>query len=123
VIGVAEAAAGGIVGAPARFVVDQLVTARTGSRFPWGTFVVNATGGFVLGLLAGLATHHHIGPVPSTVMGSGFCGAYTTFSTFSYESIYLLEEGTPGVALLNIAGSLAVGLLAAAAGMALAAFT
>lgn len=122
-IGVAEAAAGGVVGAPARFVVDQLVSTRTGGRFPWGTFVVNATGGFLLGLFGGLASYHHIGPVPSTVVGSGFCGAYTTFSTFSYETIYLLEEGTPGVAILNIAGSVVVGLLAAALGIALAAIS
>ena len=120
-IGLAEAVAGGVVGAPARFVVDQLVSSKTGGHFPWGTFVVNATGAFVLGLLAGLATYHGLGPVPSTVVGTGFFGAYTTFSTFSYETIRLLEEGTPGVAALNIAGSVVVGLLAGAAGIALAA--
>lgn len=120
-IGLVEVGIGGLVGAPTRFVVDQVVNTRRRSLFPWGTFVVNAVGAFILGLLDGLATYHGLGPVPSAVLGTGFCGALTTFSTLSYETVRLLEEGTPKAALWNVAGSLAVGLAAAGAGLGLAA--
>lgn len=115
-----EVGAGGLVGAPARFVVDQLVNSRTRGAFPWGTYVINASGAFVLGLITGLVLYQGLGHIPSAVIGTGFCGAYTTFSTFSWETVRLLEEGTPAAALWNVAGSLVVGLLAAGAGMALA---
>lgn len=120
-ITLAEVGLGGLVGAPTRFVVDQLVTSRRRGIFPWGTFVVNAAGAFILGLLDGLATYHGLGPVPSAVLGTGFCGALTTFSTLSYETLRLLEEGTPAAAFWNVAGSLVVGLAAAGAGMGVAA--
>lgn len=115
-----EVGAGGLIGAPARFVVDQVVNARTRDVFPWGTYVINATGAFVLGLISGLVLYQGLGHIPSAVIGTGFCGAYTTFSTFSWETVRLIEEGTPSAAIWNIAGSLVVGLLAAAVGMALA---
>lgn len=116
-----EVGAGGLVGAPTRFVVDQLVNTRAGGRFPWGTYAINASGAFLLGLISGLVAYRGLGPLPAQMLGTGFCGAYTTFSTFSYETVRLLEEGTPAAALHNVAGSLVVGLLAAAAGMAIAA--
>jgi CrcB protein len=112
--------AGGLIGAPARFVVDQLVNSRTRGVFPWGTYVINATGAFILGLISGLVLYQGLGHLPSALIGTGFCGAYTTFSTFSWETVRLIEEGTPSAAIWNIAGSLVAGLLAAAAGMALA---
>lgn len=115
-----EVGAGGLVGAPARFLVDQVVNSRTRGVFPWGTYAINATGAFVLGLISGLALYQGLGHIPSAVIGTGFCGAYTTFSTFSWETVRLIEEGTPSAAIWNIAGSLVVGLAAAAAGMALA---
>jgi CrcB protein len=115
-----EVGAGGLVGAPARFVVDQVVNSRTRGVFPWGTYVINATGAFILGLISGLVAYQGLGHIPSAVIGTGFCGAYTTFSTFSWETVRLIEEGTPSAAVWNIAGSLLVGLVAAAAGMALA---
>jgi CrcB protein len=120
-IGLVEVGAGGLVGAPARYVVDQLVSARTRSVFPWGTFVINATGAFVLGLVSGLVAYQGMGHIPATVLGTGFCGAYTTFSTFSYENVRLVEEGDTAAALRYLGGSLALGLLAAAAGLGLAA--
>jgi CrcB protein len=110
----------GAVGAPARYLVDGIVQSRARGVFPWGTFVVNATGSFLLGLLTGLALHRGLGPVPQTVLGSGFCGAYTTFSTFSYETVRLIEDGSIGEAALNALASLAVGLLAAALGLGVA---
>lgn len=120
-IAVAEVAVGGLIGAPTRYIADQIVNARAGGEFPWGTFVVNTVGAFVLGLVSGLATYHRIGNLPATVVGTGFCGALTTFSTFSYETVRLLEEGTPRGAAWNVIGSLVLGLGAAGAGLALAA--
>lgn len=115
-----EVGAGGLIGAPARFMVDQVVNSRTRGVFPWGTWVINATGAFLLGLITGLVLYQGLGHIPSAVVGTGFCGAYTTFSTFSWETVRLIEEGTPSAAVRNIAGSLLVGLAAAAAGMAIA---
>lgn len=114
-------AVGGMVGAPSRYVLDQWVNSRTKGLFPWGTFLINATGAFLLGLISGLALYDGLGHLPATVVGTGFCGAYTTFSTFSYETVRLIEEGTVEAAVRNLAGSLVLGLAAAAAGIALAA--
>jgi CrcB protein len=111
----------GAVGAPSRYVLDVLVQQRAGGVFPWGTFVINTSGSFLLGLLTGLSLHHGLGTVPKTVLGTGFCGAYTTFSTFSYETVRLAEEGAFFEAVLNALASLGVGLLAAAAGLGIAA--
>jgi CrcB protein len=117
-VGVAVAAA---IGAPFRFLVDRWVQRRAGGAFPWGTFVVNASGAVLLGFLTGLALYHGLGRRPLAILGVGFCGGYTTFSTFSWETLRLLEDGTPGAAVRNVAGSLAVGLAAATAGLGLAA--
>lgn len=116
-----EVGVGGMIGAPSRYVMDQYISSRTEGAFPWGTFVINATGALLLGLIVGLAAYHRLGPVPVAIVGTGFCGAYTTFSTFSYETIRLLEEGRFLSALYNVAGSLAVGLLGAGLGLAVAA--
>jgi CrcB protein len=108
------------VGAPLRYVVDQAVQHRWPGAFPAGTLTVNLSGSFLLGLLTGLAAHHGLDPQAVTVLGTGLLGAYTTFSTFSYESVRLLEDGAVAEAGLNVAGSLALGLAAAAAGLGLA---
>jgi CrcB protein len=110
------------VGAPLRYVLDGFVSERTGGVFPWGTFVINATGSFILGLLTGFGLHHGLSRVPRVVLGTGFCGAYTTFSTFTFETVRLLEEGAANEAFRNALGSLVAGGLAAAAGLALATF-
>lgn len=115
-LGVAAASA---IGAPARYLLDRTVARRTRSAFPWGTFVINVSGSFVLGLLVGLGLHHGLSKTAVTILGTGFCGAYTTFSTFSVETIRLVEEGALAEAALNVVGSIAVGLLAAAAGLGL----
>jgi CrcB protein len=109
---------GGAVGAPLRYVLDGAVEDRLRGRFPWGTFVVNVTGSLVLGVVTGLALEHGLGPVPRVALGTGFCGAYTTFSTYSYETHRLLEDGDVRRALGNALGSVVVGLAAAAAGLA-----
>lgn len=108
------------VGAPARYLVDRYVAARYRGVFPWGTFVINVSGAFVLGLLVGLGAHHGLSRHMVTILGTGFCGAYTTFSTYSVETVRLAEEGAYGKAVLNAVVSVGAGLLAAAAGLGLA---
>ncbi|HVW33848.1 MAG TPA: CrcB family protein, partial [Acidimicrobiia bacterium] len=96
------------------------VADRIGGPFPWGTFIINVTGSFLLGLLTGLGLSHGFPKVPRLVLGTGFCGAYTTFSTFTFESVRLLEEGTATEALRNALATLLTGSVAAAAGLAVA---
>ncbi|GAA2614558.1 fluoride efflux transporter CrcB [Streptomyces roseoviolaceus] len=105
---------GAMVGAPLRYLTDRAVQARHGSDFPWGTFTVNVTGCLVLGLLTGVASHLQL------LLGTGLCGALTTYSTFSYETLRLAETGARLQAAVNVAASVAAGLGAAFAGAALA---
>ncbi|MFP5252544.1 MAG: fluoride efflux transporter CrcB [Actinomycetes bacterium] len=107
---------GGAVGAPLRYLVDLLVRSRNRSGFPWGTFLVNVTGSLALGVLMGVVGS---GDAPTwlvPLVGTGVCGAFTTFSTFGFETVRLLEEGEARTAAANSLGSLAVGLGAFAAG-------
>jgi len=109
----------GALGAPARYLLDGFVQSRSRGVFPWGTFVVNVSGSFVLGVVTGWALYQGLGNLPRVAIGTGFCGAFTTFSTFSYETVRLLEEGSVLESALNTLGSVAAGLIAAAAGLAL----
>lgn len=109
------------VGAPARYLIDGLVQDRTEDAYPWGTLVVNVSGCLLLGVITGLGLYHGLGTTTRTVLGSGGMGAYTTFSTFTFETVRLAEEGGVNPALRNVALSLVVGLAAAAAGLALTA--
>ncbi len=104
-------------GAPARYLIDGWVQDHTGGAFPWGTFVVNISGCLVLGLLTGLGLHHGLGSTIRTVLGTGGMGAYTTFSTFTFETVRLAEEGSFNEAVGNVVGSLLVGLAAASVGL------
>lgn len=110
---------GGAIGAPARYLVDGFVQSRSRGVAPWGTFVINVSGSFVLGVVTGAVLYHGLGPLPKTALGTGFCGVYTTFSTFSYETVRLLEEGSVATASLNAIASVVIGLAAAALGIAL----
>jgi fluoride exporter len=112
-------AIGGMIGAPTRFLVDRIVADRVETDFPLGTFLINVSGSFVLGLLTGLDLAGHMPVVVKALVGTGFCGAYTTFSTWSFETVRLLEDGEYLEAFTNAIGSVVVGLLAAAGGMAL----
>jgi CrcB protein len=108
--------AGALVGAPLRYLVDRVVQSRHDSVFPWGTFTVNVVGSFVLGLLVN-------GQLPTaliTLAGTGFCGALTTYSTFSYETLRLVEDGAYGYAALNAGAGILAGLGAAFCGGAVA---
>ena len=111
----------GAVGAPVRYLVDGAVGERLGGTFPWGTLIVNATGSLLLGFLTGLALYHAFPRTPRVVLGTGFCGAYTTFSTFTFETVRLVEDGAVNEAFRNVLGTLVTGAAAAAAGLALAA--
>ena len=107
---------GGLVGAPARYLTDLAVQSRHSSRLPWGTLTVNIAGSLVLGLTAGLASAGHVPAWVLTLVGTGFCGALTTFSTFSFETFRLLDERLWWTALANVAGSVGAGLAAVALG-------
>ena len=108
--------AGGL-GAAARLLVDGLVRSRAGSRFPFGTVLINVTGSLLLGVLTGLVAFHGAPGVVRTVAGTGFCGGYTTFSTASFETARLLQEHRRLAALLNAAGTLTLTLLAGGLGL------
>lgn len=114
-------AAAGAAGAPARYLVDAAVSRAWRRTWPLGTFVVNTTGAFVLGLLTGLVTYHGTGATAKVVLGAGFCGAYTTFSTLWFEIVRLAEDGEHRAATSYLVTSTLAGLAAAVAGLALAA--
>lgn len=108
--------AGAAVGAPCRYLVDRAVQARVDALLPWGTLAVNVAGSLLLGLL--LAAHLHGPATAATVAlaGVGFAGAFTTYSTFAYETVRLAEEGAVLHAAANVALTVTVGLLAAGVG-------
>jgi len=112
---------GGAVGAPLRYLTDRFVSTRHHSLFPWGTLAVNVAGSLILGLMAGAAL---VGAATSAVgllLGVGLCGALTTYSTFSYETVRLFEQRAWLLAVANVAGSVLAGLLAVTAGYGIAA--
>jgi len=110
---------GGAIGAPARYLTDRFVQSRVDSVFPWGTFAVNIVGSLILGAVLRATTHS--APRVALFAGTGFCGALTTFSSFGFETMRLLEEGSLLEAGLNALGSLVLAVLAATAGFAAAA--
>jgi fluoride exporter len=114
-------AAGAAVGAPLRYLTDRFIQARHDTIFPWGTLAVNIAGSFILGVLIGLAAAGRLGSAIVTVLGPGFCGALTTYSTFGYETVRLAEDGSRFLAVVNIAVSLLAGLGAAFLGVAITA--
>jgi fluoride exporter len=118
---IAGIAIAGALGAPSRFLVDGYVQEHTSGERPVGTLAINITGSFILGFLTGLTLYHAFPSTPKIILGTGFCGAYTTFSTFTYETARLTEEGEMSNALRNLVLSLLLPALAAAAGWALAA--
>ncbi|WP_433293641.1 fluoride efflux transporter CrcB [Actinoplanes sp. CA-030573] len=106
-------ALGAAVGAPLRYLTDRTIQSRHESAFPWGTLTVNVAGSFLLGLLVGLPA-----AAPWTaLLGTGFCGALTTYSTFSYETLRLTQSNNTFYAAMNVLASLVAGLGAAGLGI------
>ena len=114
-------ALGAVVGAPLRYLTDRLIQARHDTIFPWGTLTVNVAGSLIMGFLVGAAAAGRLDPMIVTVLGPGFCGALTTYSTFGYETLRLAEGGSRLLATANIAINLFAGLGAAFVGVAIAA--
>jgi CrcB protein len=106
-------AVAGALGALARYGLEGFVSRRSHGAFPWGTFAVNVSGAFVLGFVFTLMTEQFtVAPWIRGAVTIGFLGAYTTFSTLSFETYRLAEDGALGLAAVNAFGSLAAGLAA-----------
>lgn len=111
---------GGFAGAVTRYLIDLRITALTGGTLPWGTFVINVSGSFLIGVLFVLLVERPA--VPADLRGPlmiGFLGAYTTFSTLALESWRMIEDGAWLYASANLIGSIAMGMIAVVAGVAL----
>jgi len=109
----------GAVGALLRYEVELAVRRKAGGALPYGTLVINVSGSFVLGLLVGVAAHHGLSSQVVTVVGTGLLGAYTTYSTFSVDTVGLAERGRTRAVAATVGATLVLGLGAAAVGLAL----
>lgn len=104
-------AAGGAAGAVLRYAISGFVAQRLGASFPWGTALVNFSGSFLLGVLGVLVSERlALPPQTLTFLGIGVLGGYTTFSTWQYETLRLLENGSWIYGLLNLLGGSLLGL-------------
>ena len=115
IVFVALALAGGI-GAAARFIIDGMLRS-TATSYPLGTLVINITGSFLLGLVTGLSLSAVLTDAALQIVGAGFLGGYTTFSTASVETVRLIQSRRYGIALFSSAGMLVLAVLASAAGL------
>ncbi|WP_152349109.1 fluoride efflux transporter CrcB [Brevibacterium sp. CFH 10365] len=113
---IALAVAGGL-GASARMLLDGLIKSRMSVALPWGTIIINVSGSLALGLLTGAAGTHVLPESWHLVLGTGFLGGYTTFSTASFETIRLIQERRWAAGLVNGFGTLALATAAAALGL------
>jgi len=102
--------AGALVGAPLRYLTDRFIQERHDSDFPWGTFTVNVAGSAILGFVTGATSAADAPHWVQLLVGTGFCGALTTYSTFSYETLRLFERGSRFTAVLNVAASVLAAL-------------
>jgi fluoride exporter len=111
---------GGFLGANTRYLLDQWVTNRWPMFFPWGTFIINLSGSFILGFFMAFAEQRPwVSRETRLLFAVGFVGAYTTFSTYAYESLRLAQDGQMALAALYIIASVMLGLIAVFAGFAL----
>ncbi|MFF7639843.1 fluoride efflux transporter CrcB [Streptomyces canus] len=111
---------GAMAGAPLRYLTDRTVQSRHDTVFPWGTFTVNVVGCLTLGVITGAVTAGGASSNVQLLLGTGLCGALTTYSTLSYETLRLAEEGARFFAAANAVASIVAGLGAAFTGAALA---
>jgi CrcB protein len=110
---------GAAIGAPLRYLGDRAIQARHDTVFPWGTFTVNVVGSLILGMITGAVSAGGASPQVQLALDTGFCGALTTYSTFSYETLRLLEDDSRLFAATNVVASIVVGLGAAFLGVAI----
>src|SRR5438067_660394 len=113
--------AGGVLGANARYLVGLYIADRLGAAFPYGTLVINVTGSLVIGcFLTFISERVSVSPLWRLFFATGFLGAYTTFSTYTYETATLVRNGASIPALLYVVGSVLAGLVGVLAGIAVA---
>ncbi|MXP20729.1 fluoride efflux transporter CrcB [Gordonia sp. HNM0687] len=112
--------AAGALGAGARFVLDGVIKSRRSTTLPWATLAINISGSFLLGLIAGAVMFGTLDADIQTVVGTGFCGGYTTFSTASFETVRLAEQRRSVVAVANALASVLGSAVACASGLILA---
>lgn len=111
---------GGVLGANARYLLSGWAANRFGTVFPYGTVIINVSGAILLGFfMAFLQDRAFVHPNYRLFLATGFCGAYTTFSTFTYESLVLMQNGSFLLAFINLFGSLAVGMIGVFLGFAM----
>lgn len=110
-------AAGGAIGAVLRYVLGGWIQGRLGPDFPWGTFIVNVSGSLLIGVVLGLVERGALSAEARLFLAVGILGGYTTFSTFSYETLQLIEDGNLASTLLNALGQVAASLVAVYVGV------
>lgn len=111
---------GASIGAPLRYLTDRIIQAKHDTLFPWGTFTANLTGCLILGALTGAVAAGAASSPTQLLIGTGLCGALTTYSTFSYETLRLAQAGARLFAAVNVIASVIAGLGAVVTGTALA---
>ncbi len=110
-------AIGGGLGAVARYLLSTWIQGRVGPGFPWGTFAINVSGSFLIGVILGLVERGALSSQARLFLAVGLLGGYTTFSSFSYENVQIVDTGDLGSLLLNAGGQVLLGLAAAYLGV------
>lgn len=109
--------AGGFAGSVLRFLISRFTALQWDSLFPYGTFIINISGCLIIGIIYGLGIKELASSEMRLLLATGFCGGFTTFSSFSFEFMILLQEGHTNLAFLYAAGSMVMGLFAVWAGL------